>query len=224
MLRSLVLRRLKISVLLLLLAGASSAQVRWENQVWTSVQLQKKIIAKTRADLTLESRWNTDPLMAVRYFPNLGVQRKWSDNFSTVIHYRYITSNRGLGVRESSHRLMLDAIGSMKIKKYDFAFRLRAGREDEPGNTEGLLSLSEMVLRQKLSVKKKFFKQEFSFSVEQFETIRAGIADFDQRRFVLGMESKLNKQHFLDFFIMYQDLIDTRRMNFGVGYIYKFKD
>ena len=224
MLRSLVLRRLKISVLLLLLAGASSAQVRWENQVWTSVQLQKKIIAKTRADLTLESRWNTDPLMAVRYFPNLGVQRKWSDNFSTVIHYRYITSNRGLGVRESSLRLMLDAIGSMKIKKYDFAFRLRAGREDEPGNTEGLLSLSEMVLRQKLSVKKKFFKQEFSFSLEQFETIRAGVADFDQRRFVLGMESKLNKQHFLDFFIMYQDLIDTRRMNFGVGYIHKFKD
>jgi hypothetical protein len=60
--------------------------------------------------------------------------------------------------------------------------------------------------------------------VEQFETIRAGVAEFDQRRFVLGMESKLNKQHYLDFFVMYQDLIDTRRMNFGVGYIYKFKD
>lgn len=224
MLDSLVLRRLRFSALLILLAGVSTAQVRWENQVWTSVQLQKKIIAKTRAELTLESRWNTDPLMAVRYFPNLGIQRKWSDYFTTVFHYRYITSNKGLGVRESSHRLMLDAIGSMKIKKYDFAFRLRAGREDEPGTTEGIVSLSEMVLRQKLSVKKKFFKQEFSFSVEQFETIRAGVAEFDQRRFVLGMESKLNKQHYLDFFVMYQDLIDTRRMNFGVGYIYKFKD
>jgi hypothetical protein len=220
----LLLRRLQVAAFLLLLSGSCFAQVRWENQVWTSVQLQKKIIAKTRAELTLESRWNTDPLMAVRYFPNLGIQRKWSDYFTSVIHYRYITSNRGLGVRESSHRLMLDAIGSMKIKKYDFAFRLRAGREDEPGNTEGIVSLSEMVLRQKLSVKKKFFKQEFSFSVEQFETIRAGVAEFDQRRFVLGMESKLNKQHFLDFFVMYQDLIDTRRMNFGVGYIYKFKD
>ncbi|MBP7166950.1 MAG: DUF2490 domain-containing protein [Bacteroidia bacterium] len=218
------LRRLRVAALLLLLSGSSFAQVRWENQVWTSVQLQKKIIPKTRAELTLESRWNIDPLMAVRYFPNLGIQRKWSDNFSTVLHYRYITSNRGLGVRESSHRLMLDAIGSMKIKKYDFALRFRAGREDEPGNAEGIVSLSEMVLRQKLTVKKKFFKQEFSFSVEQFETLRAGVADFDQRRFVLGMESKLNKQHFLDFFVMYQDLVDTRRMNFGVGYIYKFKD
>lgn len=222
--RTPLLRRLSITALLILLHSSLPAQVQWENQVWTSVQFQKKLIPRTRAELTLESRWNIDPLMAVRYFPNLGIQRKWSDLFTTVLHYRYITSNFGLGYRESSHRLMLDAIFSQKIKKTDISFRLRAGREDEPGNAEGIFGLSEFVFRQKLIVRHKFLGQEFSLGIEQFETIRSGTADFNQRRFTLGMETSINKQHSLDFFIMYQDLIETRRFNAGIGYVYKLDE
>jgi len=217
----------KRSLLLLVLSLAPVglfAQVTWENQVWTSVQLQKKLFSKTKAELTFESRYNTDPLMIVRYFPNLALQRKWGDHFTSVVHYRYITSNKGLGVRESSHRLMLDAITGGSVKKTAIAFRLRAGREDEPGVNEGIFSLSEFVFRQKLSVKHKFFKQEFSLAIEQFETIRGNAVAFDQRRYILGVEVKISKQHFLDFFVMYQDLIDVRRVNFGVGYVYEFKD
>ncbi|MFN8154056.1 MAG: DUF2490 domain-containing protein [Bacteroidia bacterium] len=209
------------SIVLLLFLLPAKAQVVWENQVWTSVQLEKKLIPKTKATLTLESRWNVDPLMAVRYFPNISVSRKWSDLFSTELHYRYITANKGLGYRESSHRLMLDALLSKKINKTDWGFRLRAGREDEAGNYEGIFGFSEFVLRQKLSVKHKFFKQEFSLSVEQFETFTHGTTVFDQRRFVAGMESKIASRQFLNFFVMYQDLIDTRRFNFGVGYTFE---
>lgn len=165
-----------------------------------------------------------DPLMAVRYFPNLAIQRKWADFFTTVVHYRYITSNFGLGYRESSHRLMLDAVFLQPVKKFDISLRLRAGREDEPGNTEGLFGFSEVVFRQKLIIRRKFFKQEFSLSAEQFETIRGGVAEFSQRRYVLGMSSSLSRQHGLDFFVMYQDLINTRRLNFGIGYVYKLDD
>lgn len=214
-------------LLLLLLSAApsrSAAQVAWENQVWTSVQLQKKLLPKTRAELTLESRWNMDPLMAVRYFPNLAIQRKWTDFFTTVVHYRYITSNFGLGYREMSHRLMLDAVFSPPVKKFDISLRLRAGREDEPGNADGLFSFSEVVFRQKLIIRRKFLKQELSLSAEQFETIRGGVVGFSQRRYVLGMSSSLSRQHGLDFFVMYQDLINTRRLNFGVGYVYKLDD
>lgn len=106
-----------------------SGQVIWENQVWTSVSLEKKIINKTKAEITLESRWSLDPLMALRYFPNVALQRKWSDAFSTTLHYRYITSNKGLGSRESSHRLMLDAVLGHSFKKTDVALRFRAGKE-----------------------------------------------------------------------------------------------
>jgi len=220
-----MLHRIVLPVIFLLLFfSVSYAQVQWENQVWTSVQFQKKLIPRTRAELTLESRWNADPLMAVRYFPNLGIQRKWSDLFSTVLHYRYITTNRGLGYRESSHRLMLDAVLSGKVRKTDIGFRLRAGREDEPGTAEGILGFSEFVFRQKLFVRHKFLGQEFSLGIEQFETIRAGVAAFDQRRITFGMEAALTKQHSLDFFIMYQDLIDTRRFNFGIGYVYKLDE
>jgi len=207
---------------LLLVPMPSVSQVAWENQVWTSVQLEKKIISKTKAELTLESRWSIDPLMAVRYFPNLGIQTKWTDHITTVVHYRYITSNKGLGYQESSHRLMLDAVAGGSIKKTDIAFRLRAGREDEIGVNDGMFSLTQFVFRQKLSVKHKFFKQEFSFAFEQFETIRGEDVEFDQRRYTLGSELKINKRNYITLFVMYQDLISTRRLNFGTGYVYKF--
>ena len=219
--------RQKFLIVLSLLCSFSligRAQIVWENQVWSSLELEKKILPKTKASLTLEARWNVDPLMAVRYFPNVSVSRKWSDLFATELHYRYITANKGLGFRESSHRLMLDANFSKKIKKTDWGFRLRVGREDEPGNYEGILGFSEMVVRQKLSVKRKVFKQEFSLSAEQFETFTHGTAVLDQRRFVLGMESRLHRQQYINFFVMYQDLIDTRRFNFGIGYLYKFDE
>lgn len=196
-------------------------QITWENQVWTSLSFEKKIIDKTRAELTLESRWNTDPLMAVRYFPNLAIQRKWSDFISTTIHYRYITSNRGLGYRESSHRLMLDAVLGKSIKKTDVALRFRVGKEDEFGVNDGLFSFTQFVFRQKLSVKRELLQQKFTVSIEQFETIIGEDVVYDQRRYVLSSDHKINKRNSISLFIMYQDLIATRRMNFGVGYVLK---
>ncbi len=197
------------------------SQITRENQVWTSVQIEKKLFSKTRAELTLESRWNTNPVMAVRYFPNIAVQQKWHDYFTTTLHYRYIVSNKGLGVREASHRMMLDAITGFSEKKYSLSFRLRAGREDEPGVNEGIFTFSEFVLRQKLSVKRKVSKHELSVSVEQFETFRGNDVEYDQRRYTLGAEVKINKRNFLDFFVMYQDQIAVKRINIGAGYVYK---
>jgi hypothetical protein len=205
----------------LILPFIGFGQITWENQVWTSLTFEKKIIDKTRAELTLESRWNTDPLMAVRYFPNLAVQRKWSNLLTTTIHYRYITSNRGLGSRESSHRLMFDAALGKSIKKTDVALRFRVGKEDEFGVNDGLFSFTQFVFRQKLSVKRELFKQKFTLSVEQFETIIGDDVLYDQRRYVLSSDHKINKRNSISFFMMYQDLISTRRMNFGVGYVFK---
>ncbi|MFN0187873.1 MAG: DUF2490 domain-containing protein [Bacteroidia bacterium] len=198
------------------------SQVTWENQVWTAVSLEKKIINKTKAELTMESRWSLDPLMAVRYFPNVALQRRWTDAFFTTLHYRYITSNKGLGYRESSHRLMLDVVLGHTFKKTDVALRFRAGKEDEVGVNDDIFSFAQFVFRQKLSVKRKIVKQEFSFSIEQFETIIGEDILYDQRRYTLGSEHKINKRNYISFFVMYQDLISTRRMNFGTGYVFKF--
>ena len=198
------------------------SQVTWENQVWSSVSLEKKIINKTKAEITLESRWSLDPLMALRYFPNVALQRKWSNLFSTTLHYRYITSNKGLGYRESTHRLMLDAVLGHAFKKTDVALRFRAGKEDEVGVNDDIFSFTQFVFRQKLIVKRKVLKQEFSFSVEQFETIIGEDVLYDQRRYTLGSEHKINKRNYISFFVMYQDLISNRRLNFGTGYVFKF--
>jgi hypothetical protein len=200
----------------------SLGQVTWENQVWTSLAAEKKIFNKTKAELTLESRWSVDPLMAVRYFPNIAIQRKWSDLFSTTIHYRYITSNRGLGFQESSQRLMFDAALGHTIKKTDVALRFRVGREDEIGVNDGAFSFTQFVFRQKLTVKHKVWKQVVAFSFEQFETIIGDEVLYDQRRYTIASEIKLNKRNYISLFVMYQDLVSTKRMNLGTGYIFKF--
>lgn len=200
----------------------SIGQVTWENQVWTSLAAEKKIFNKTKAELTLESRWSVDPLMAVRYFPNIAIQRKWSDFFSTTIHYRYITSNRGLGFQESSQRLMFDAALAHTIKKTDVALRFRVGREDEIGVNDGAFSFTQFVFRQKLTVKHKVWKQGVAFSFEQFETIIGDEVLYDQRRYTIASEIKLNKRNYISLFVMYQDLVSTKRMNLGTGYIFKF--
>ncbi|MBK7966487.1 MAG: DUF2490 domain-containing protein [Bacteroidetes bacterium] len=204
--------------LLLIFPFVGFGQITWENQVWTSLSLEKKIINKTKAELTLESRWSADPLMAVRYFPNFAIQRKWTNLISTTVHYRYITSNKGLGYRESSHRLMFDAVLGKSIKKTDIALRFRAGKEDEIGVNDGLFSFTQFVFRQKLSVKHEFFKQKFTFSFERFENIIGNEVLYYQRRYVLSSEHKINKRNSISLFVMYQDLISTRRMNFGIGY------
>lgn len=216
--------RLRLLLFLIYLPFFTHAQVIWENQVWSSISAEKKLFSKVKAELTLEARWNTDPLMAVRYFPNIAIQQKWSDHFTTAFHYRYITNNRGLGFTESSHRLMLDAIVNGAVGKTDLSFRLRAGREDEPNINEGILTLSEFVLRQKFSIRHKILKQDITVSFEQFETIRGNDIQFTQQRYLLGNKVKLSKQHFLDFFLMYQNLIAVKRINLGIGYTYKFND
>jgi hypothetical protein len=201
------------------------SQVTRENQVWTSISVEAKAFKRTHATLTLESRWNTNPLMAVRYFPNLALSTRWTQWFSTTVHYRFITSNFGLGKREQSHRLMLDATLKADLPKKFFAgIRFRTGREDEPGNTEGLFAMNELVLRQKIFVRRDFKRHELTLSFEQFERLQAGEVEYYQQRLVLSDEIKLSKKHNVNAFLMYQNLINIRRINFGLGYTFRFRN
>lgn len=208
-----------------LITAPLAAQVTHENQVWTSLSVEAKAFKSTQATLTLESRWNTDPLMAVRYFPNLALSTRWTKWFSTTLHYRFITANFGLGKREQSHRIMLDATFKADLPKKFFAgIRFRTGREDEPGNTEGLFTMNELVLRQKVFVRRDFNRHEFTLSFEQFERLQAGEVEYYQQRLVISDEIKLSKKHYVNAFLMYQNLIDIRRINFGLGYTYRFRN
>ena len=201
----------------------SKAQVTWENQAWTSLEVERKIDKSLAANLGYQIRWSLDAAMAVTWFPELSLKKKWNGNLNSIVHFRYLTRNDGLGQRTNSARIMLDGNLSGELGKTAIGFRLRVGREDEPESTEGLFSLQEVVIRQKLKLEREFFGQDFSISAEQFETIRAGKVSFDQRRFVVESDLKLSKRHYLNLFIMYQDLIDTRRINVGTGYRYRWK-
>jgi len=215
--------RLLILVLLSIRVSSGWAQVTWENQAWTSLEVERKINKSLIANLGYQMRWSVDAGMAVTWFPEFSLKKKWNRNLNTIVHFRYLTRNEGLGQRTNSARIMLDGNVGGKLRKTGVGFRLREGREDETESTSGLFSLREVVIRQKLKLEREFFGQDFSISAEQFETIRAGKISFDQRRFVVESDLKLSKQHYLNLFIMYQDLIDTRRINVGTGYRYRWK-
>lgn len=210
-------------VLFCLRVSAGWTQVNWENQAWTSLEVERKVNKSLTANLGYQVRWSLDAAMAVTWFPELSMKKKWNKNLNTIFHFRYLTRNEGLGQRTNSARIMLDGILGGELQKSKMSFRLRCGREDEPGSEGGLFSMQEVVIRQKLKLEREFFGQDFSISAEQFETIRAGKISFDQRRFVVESDLKLSKQHYLNLFIMYQDLIDTRRINVGTGYRYRWK-
>jgi len=215
---------LRLSVLFFSLSALSCpAQVVWENQAWTSLEVERKINKAVTASLGYQVRWSLDAAMAATWFPEFSLKNRWSKNINTVFHFRYLTRNEGLGQRTNSSRIMIDGIYGGELKKTKLSFRLRVGREDEPDLNEGLFSLQEIVVRQRVKVERELLGQDFSLSAEQFETIRAGEVIFDQRRFVLESDIKLSRLHYLNLFIMYQDLIDTRRVNIGTGYRYKWK-
>ncbi len=199
------------------------AQVRHEYQSWWTIGCEKKLNERWTGALKLEARLDMDAGMFVNDFVNLSFKRKWSEPFSTEFHYRYSIRNRGGGLLINTHRFMADVNYRIAIQKTDVVFRLRYGREDEPMKSEGFFSFDEHVIRQKIGVKRKFGKVDWTFSAEQFETLDLIGLDFDQFRLVLNAGYRINKRHELDVFVMRQDQINTVRYNFGAGYTYRIK-
>lgn len=218
-----VIRRAVLLFFLWVLVFPVEGQVRREYQSWWTIGCEKKINERWTAALKVESRIDMDAAMFVNDFANLSFKRKWTDAFSTEFHYRYSIRNQGRGNYYDAHRLMADFNYRLEMGKTDMIFRLRYGREDEPSSSEGFFTFDENVLRQKIGLKRKFGKIDWTISAEQFETIGIQGVDFDQFRLVLNAGYRISKRHELDLFLMYQDLVNTVRTNFGAAYTYKLK-
>lgn len=217
--------RVLVVLLYLALAGVQSSkgQVRNEYQSWWTLGFDKKLSERWTGLLKLEARLDMDAGMFVNDFANLSFRRKWTEAFSTEFHYRYSVRNRGRGFLVDSHRFMADFNYRIPIRKTDLLFRLRYGREDELMESEGFFSFGENVIRQKIGLKRKIGKLDWTISAEQFETVGLNGVDFDQVRFVLNADYKISKRQELDVFLMLQDQVSKVRYNFGVGYTYRFK-
>lgn len=202
---------------------SSQAQVRNEYQSWWTIGCEKKLSERWTGAFKLEARFDLDAGMFVNDFANLSFKRKWSNALSTEFHYRYSVRNRGGGLFINSHRFMADVNYRIPIQKTDLVFRLRYGREDESMKSEGFFSFDENVVRQKIGLKRKIWKVDWTISAEQFETFSQRGIEFDQFRLVLNADYRINKRNEVDVFLMLQDQISTVRYNFGAGYTYRFK-
>lgn len=210
-------------VLLWLTVFPATGQVRREYQSWWTFGCEKKLNERWTGAFKLEARVDMDAAMFVNDFANLSFKRKWSDAFTTEFHYRYSIRNRGRGDYYDAHRLMADFNYRIEIGKTDMIFRLRFGREDEPSSAEGFFTFNENVIRQKIGLKRKFGKIDWTISAEQFETVGIQGVDFNQLRLVLNAGYRISKRQEVDLFLMYQNLVNTVRTNFGVAYTYKIK-
>jgi hypothetical protein len=203
----------------LLISITVKSQVAYESQIWTSAEFGYNFKGPWAVSLTPEVRFRTAPFMARTIFPDLAVEYKLSKRFSAALHYRYETTNEGLGNYYYNHSVLADASYKLKFDKSSLGFRLRTGTVESEEPNPGLLQWESWEMRERIRFNYELpGKKEFYSSVEFFQLPVEGWQQIQQMRFTGGVEWTISKAHKIETGLMFQNRPALKRFNPVIGY------
>jgi hypothetical protein len=196
-------------------------------QVWTSVNLEAKIVKKLTANVAQEVRFNENVTEVGTIYTDLGLEYKLNKHFQVSINYRFVEKRRTDDYYSFRQRIYIDLKYDEKIKPFQIQFRSRI--QDEVSDIERAADggIPEYYLRNKLTLKLDKWKKLTPFvSVELFSPLEDEYKGlFDNIRSSAGIDYDLSKHHKVELFYMIQQELNVSQPEtdfvLGVGYGFK---
>ena len=195
--------------------------------LWTSVNLEVKLVKKLSFNLSEELRFNENITELGAAFTDAGLSYKLNKHFQFGASYRFIQRHRMDDYYSFRHRFYLDAKYSHKLKPFEVSLRTRLqnqvediGRDDDGG-------MPIYYLRNKLNASLNTKKAYSPYvSLELFSPLNyPREVALDGIRATAGVEYEFTKHHKVDAFYMIQKELNVERQVtdfvIGIGYYYK---
>ena len=196
--------------------------------LWASVTVEKKITLKMSAYISEEVRLNENVSEAGTVFTEAGLSYKIIKNLTASAAYRYIQKRKVDDFYSLRHRGIFSLSYKIKIKKVELTVRERYQFQytDLYSSDDGVIP--EAYLRSKLTVKYNSQKKYTPYlSAELFTQLnKLNVDEFDNARYIAGVDYKFNKQHAIDLFYLINREFNVNNpvtdYVSGIGYTYTF--
>ena len=195
--------------------------------LWTSFELEKKIIKNLELDFGLANRMQNNLAQRDESFIDMGVSYRYS-LFAAGFGYRY-TNNFRLGRNdEYSHRLVWQLRFRPEWNRFRFDYRLRYQSQYFSLLTSETGNIPDTFIRNRLRISYNIKKSDFrpSVSYEYFYRLKQyDPSEFQRRRLTLGMDYNINKNNTIRLSYIMHETFNVRnsRVSHIIGLEYKLE-
>jgi hypothetical protein len=219
----------KVILALFMLIMSTQAFTQWNDaQLWTSVNLEKKIIKGLSVTLSEEVRFSENITEVGTFFTDIGLNYKINKNWRIAGNYRFTNKIQLDNSYSKRHRYYFDLSYRQKFYQFTIIARTRFQSQYADVNSSETGHLPEYYSRNKLTLKYNI-NQKISpyLSAEAFIPLNnPDVKGIDNMRYSLGVEWEFVKNSTLDVFYLiqqeYQKANRERDYVMGIGYTYSF--
>lgn len=213
-------------VFFLLVAGtALRAQVN-DAQLWTSLNIEKKLTPALSIQFTEELRMVENMTEAGTIFSDLGFSYRFWKRLKVGAYCRFTLKRRLDDTYKNRQSWYAEASYREKLKPISLTFRLRyQSRYAEPFTSEKA-EIPQNHLRTKLTLKYDLRKkiEPYLYAETYFRTGVPGYKSFDQLRLCAGIEYSFNRMHMIDlhYLICREYNVVNPETDYVIGISYSF--
>lgn len=195
--------------------------------IWTSLTLKHKFTTKSSVEFGFQERQNRNLITSDSWLAEAGFEYKFSKDFSASVNYRFIAKNE-LEYFSSRHRGYVDLKYKFKWNKISVNLRERIQSQIKDVYSSETGKIPEYISRTKALFKYDLGEKYTPYlAVEMYFQIQIPNESFQKIsrfRYETGMDYDFDLIHQLNFFILYQQNLESviNDVVFGVGYTFNF--
>jgi len=222
------MRKVLSSFLFVILVGFSAFGQSKDAQLWTSINLDKKINRAFSLSLSEEIRFTDNISEIGTQFTDLGITWKLHKNWRLSGNYRFTNKRRLDDSYSKRHRYYFDLVYRKKFDKLNLSLRTRFQSQYADVNSSETGKIPEYYSRNKISLKYEINKKYTPYLTTELFTPLFTTEGFylDNVRYSAGIEYSFNKRSSLDLFYMIQQEYNKSRPEtdfvIGLGYNHSF--
>jgi hypothetical protein len=220
---------LKLKLFLFSLLPLCTAAQTKDAQLWTSVNLQKKIAPAVMGSFAQEIRFNENISETGTIFSDLGFEYRLSKALRFSLNYRFIQRRHFNDSYGTSHRYYFDAAWRKEAGNLMLTLRSRVQSQYREYFSSENGTVADWYWRQKVVMKYDLKRKIVPFAAIEFFYQLSNPAgnEYDQVRYSAGAEYEFNKSASVEFFYLLQREFNVNNPEYdfviGVGYNYRFR-
>jgi len=216
-------------IFLLLMTANNVMGQEQDMELWTSVELEKKVSKKVRISLEEELRFNDNISRFNKFYSNLGLSYRINKFVRVGCNYRFEQKKQPENYYSTRHRLSAELILRYKVNRFRISCRNRYQQKyaDINSSDDGLIprSYTRSRIQVEYNIRKNpltpYISYEFYYKVNNVED-----NEIDTNRYTAGLEYPLNKRNDLDIFFRIAEQVNVNKpvtsSIIGVSYSFSF--
>lgn len=226
-----MLKRYLLSAVIVCISTIQLFSQSQDLEVWNSIKIEKKLIKKLNASLSLGSRFNENVSKVKLFHSDLGLSYSLDKYIKFDIGYRFIRQQTDIMLRNynNRHRFTASITLKQKVKRFKIAFRTRYQSKYDEFFTNEDSHMPTNYNRNKFTLGYNIKKNPISpfLAFEFFYRLNTDHNDINKLRSYAGINYKINKRSSFDiiYFIQQQVNVVNPMIShvLSVKYAYSFK-